>query len=457
MKYASVLLALGCLATAVARAAPIRLASAPLPAGAFTRTDYEWAPPHQLGVATESRFGLDCYGRLWCVLLDRPILHAESSSFSASRYDGNQWLEPEPVFRGGLACGLGGFDATRAQDGRLWVLMSAEYSVSDSATAALYFDGATWSGITIMGRSCVDVSTGFSLESDSAGKIWAVFSVGEDYRVWADVCDDTSWSGAHPIVAFPTGEQVAFSRLTVAPNGDLWAGATALYPHYDRVFLCRSDSAGNWSDSLIFGPGPTEGVLRGLAADSRGNIWVTWAGNPYGPDSGIYAAYLDTGLHWSPVFRIAYSGLFCSMEIDGDNKVWVVWDADSNFYYRVWDGAEWGPPDSIVQAPASSSFMDAIFHDPIRDRVWVSYRTGYEQTFVTWTDPSGGVAEDSPRQLGSGRKLAATVTRILPQGAVVFDAMGRRVLNPRSGILFVREPSAIGRGPSAVTKVVIAE
>jgi len=59
--------------------------------------------------------------------------------------------------------------------------------------------------------------------------------------------------------------------------------------------------------------------------------------------------------------------------------------------------------------------------------------------------------------LGSGRKLAATVTRILPQGAVVFDAMGRRVLNPRSGILFVREPSAIGRGPSAVTKVVIAE
>ena len=33
-------------------------------------------------------------------------------------------------------------------------------------------------------------------------------------------------------------------------------------------------------------------------------------------------------------------------------------------------------------------------------------------------------------------KLAATVMRGLPPGAVAFDAMGRRVMNPRSGVLF---------------------
>jgi hypothetical protein len=127
------------------------------------------------------------------------------------------------------------------------------------------------------------------------------------------------------------------------------------------------------------------------------------------------------------------------MEIGDDNRVWVVWDADSNFYYRVWDGAEWSLPDSIAQPPASSGFMDAVFYDPVRDRIWVSYRTSYERTFVTWTDASGGVAEDSPRQPGLGHKLAATVVRGLPAGAVAFDAIGRRVANPRSGIFFVRD------------------
>jgi hypothetical protein len=411
---------------------------------------YEWATPQQVATATKSRFGLDCYGRLWCLLLFRPA-DWDSSTFSASRCDGNQWLEPELVFTGGLACGLGGFDATRALDGRLWVLFSAEYSVSDSATAALFYDGAIWSDIVIMGRSDVDVSTAFTLESDSAGKVWAMFSVGEDHRIWADVFQDTSWSGGHSIVAYPTGEQVFGSRLTVTPNGDRWAGATAHYPHYDRVFLCRSDSAGNWPDSLIMGPGPTEGALEELATDNRGNVWVAWAGDSYGPDSGIYAACLDTALHWSPVYRISHSGLFGNMEIDGDNKVWVVWDANSNFYYRVWDGSEWSPEDSVVTSPASSGSMDAIFYDPVRDRIWLSYRIDDgQQTFVTWTDPSGGVAEESPGQLGSGRKLAATVVRGLPRDAVVFDAMGQRVMKPRSGVYFVRDE---GRGAGDVGRI----
>jgi len=38
---------------------------------------------------------------------------------------------------------------------------------------------------------------------------------------------------------------------------------------------------------------------------------------------------------------------------------------------------------------------------------------------------------------------------------MAFDAMGRRVMNPQSGIFFLREPSPVGHSPSAVTKVVI--
>jgi len=52
------------------------------------------------------------------------------------------------------------------------------------------------------------------------------------------------------------------------------------------------------------------------------------------------------------------------------------------------------------------------------------------------------------------RNVRPTVIRSLPPGAVAFDAMGRRVLNPKSGVYFVR---AVGGKPLAVScqKVVI--
>jgi len=66
--------------------------------------------------------------------------------------------------------------------------------------------------------------------------------------------------------------------------------------------------------------------------------------------------------------------------------------------------------------------------------------------------------KETPKPLAPSHKLQATVIRNLPRGAVAFDAMGRRVLNPRSGIFFVREaasrePSAVG--VSAVRRVVV--
>jgi hypothetical protein len=68
-------------------------------------------------------------------------------------------------------------------------------------------------------------------------------------------------------------------------------------------------------------------------------------------------------------------------------------------------------------------------------------------------DPDAVAESFEPQTIG--RKLEATVIRSLPQGAVAFDAMGRRVVNPRAGILFVRQASSVKHGASSVTKVVI--
>jgi hypothetical protein len=64
--------------------------------------------------------------------------------------------------------------------------------------------------------------------------------------------------------------------------------------------------------------------------------------------------------------------------------------------------------------------------------------------------------EESFKPMVRGRKLLPTVIRSLPQGAVAFDAMGRKVVNPRSGVFFVsEEPQALSRKPQAVRKVVL--
>ena len=78
----------------------------------------------------------------------------------------------------------------------------------------------------------------------------------------------------------------------------------------------------------------------------------------------------------------------------------------------------------------------------------------YTNMLYVIKDTTTGVAEPEQPHAPSG-KLEATVVRSLPRRALAFDAMGRRVLNPRSGVFFVREPSAVGGQPSAVTKVVI--
>jgi hypothetical protein len=76
-----------------------------------------------------------------------------------------------------------------------------------------------------------------------------------------------------------------------------------------------------------------------------------------------------------------------------------------------------------------------------------------------WVVPGVGV-EESPRPQASSHKLQATVVRALPAGAVSFDAMGRRLLNPRPGVYFIREYSAFssqhsGRSAVSVRKVVL--
>ena len=354
-----------------------------LPALIFS---YEWAPPQRVGygIGGDSRFALDCFNRLWCIFNHMLWI-------KVSYYIDSLWSEPESIYIGGPASGTGGFDVTRAKDGKLWVLISSEYQPVTPPHVTFYFDGTIWSDTFV-----IPGFTHFRLAADSIGKVWTVFEGDEDYRIWCDVCEDTVWTGPYIVCSYPTYDQVRSSNITVDPKGIRWVGALVSTSPMSQIFLCHSDSTGAWSDSIIMGPQGRFGWqgFSDMIADNEGNIWVAWVD---GYEDRIYTAYLDTNLNWSPYYQITQSsGAFygwCNLAVDDENKVWIIYDKEDNFYYRVWNGNLWSPEDSIVTSPASSAFNGAVFYDPIRDRIWVSFKTGGHDIYTTWTNPSSGIEQ----------------------------------------------------------------
>ncbi len=109
---------------------------------------------------------------------------------------------------------------------------------------------------------------------------------------------------------------------------------------------------------------------------------------------------------------------------------------------------------------------------------WVSNQTGIEDAsgtiglnYLSGTNPPQNMYHDSlavrfiPPESSAlyihdvgvrghrGRTSAATVIRNLPSHSLAFDATGRRVVNPRSGVYFVREQSAFSSQHSRTVRV----
>jgi YVTN family beta-propeller protein len=108
--------------------------------------------------------------------------------------------------------------------------------------------------------------------------------------------------------------------------------------------------------------------------------------------------------------------------------------------------------DSVVCTVSNVPHPAAVVHNPSHRRVYIA--NSYDSSVVVLRDTGGGI-EEGPKPHARSRKLEPTVMRTLPQGAVAFDAMGRRVLNPRSGIFFIRDEGQGTRDAGMTRKVVI--
>jgi len=94
-----------------------------------------------------------------------------------------------------------------------------------------------------------------------------------------------------------------------------------------------------------------------------------------------------------------------------------------------------------------------LTHNPVQNRVYVP---NYGSASISVIRDSMTGIEEGHKPQAQSRKPAATVIRSLPQGAVAFEAMGRRARDPKPGVHFVQEePQATSLELQAVRKVVV--
>lgn len=339
---------------------------------------YEWATPQLIdSVGPQphhySRFGLDRNGILWCIFLKQSVVYG-------SRYIDTVWSEPDSIYGGPQATGVGGFDVTTARDGKLWVLTCEEALPVSPDHITFYYDDSVWSDTFIIPP--LHGGTFFRMAADSIGKVWVVFSGFDDWRLWCDVCMDTFWSGPFVVCSLDDTFQVLGNYITVDPRGKRWVLGNYSSQHLLGCFLTYSDSTGAWSGDLIMGP---NALGRSIVSDRLGNIWIAYIRAGY----SIYTTYLDTSGNWGPGFPITQPSVSCKMVVDNYNKIWIIYDKNNTIYFQVWNGTEWSPEDTIVSA---GSYRD-IFYDPIRNRIWVSFSDSISDLYVTWTNPSSGIIE----------------------------------------------------------------
>jgi hypothetical protein len=201
-------------------------------------------------------------------------------------------------------------------------------------------------------------------------------------------------------------------EFPVLPAG---SGKSPLPPVYASASLFnREDQTGRQTTNWYIDSTPTDGL-----------------------DNDDYSSVAGT-VKWAPI-----RDFYCADIVVSGPMGWAYTavEASGMSYEAVGLGAGryevqargWGADDTIVSYPESVD-------------------VGYSQMLPGINidfDPPEGVKAQTP-----SRKPAPTVTRRLPAGAVVFDPMGRRVLQPKLGIYFVRDAQAQAQA-QAIRKIVI--
>jgi YVTN family beta-propeller protein len=225
----------------------------------------------------------------------------------------------------------------------------------------------------------------------------------------------------------------------------------------DKVYC--TDSARNTvtvisgADDAVIATVPTGTMPRSLCYNPLNNkiYCAAWSSNQVTViDGGTDSVLLTLQLTRDEPMACCYDAQ--------NNKIYVAGRGDwgMNAGVSVIDGAS---NDTILSIPTDYGSRDLCVNS-VQNRVYVA---NYDSpTISVIRDSITTGTDDSPKPQALARRseptvLSASSIQNLKSG-FVFDAMGRRVVRPRSGVYFLREePQATGGKPQAVRKVVVTK
>jgi hypothetical protein len=328
---------------------------------------------------------------------------------------------------------LGGYDGSYEKD--VWCS-------TDGASWTLVTDSADWSGR------------------------WEHASVAFDNKLWVmcggqfETFDGGVWCSSDGVSWTRTAYHIEFERqgcAAVVFDDKMWImGGWWLDPLQNPI-LCgdvwSSPDGVVWTEVVHNAAWAPRDRLAACVYD--GKMWVVGGNTHSGVAADVW--YSTDGATWTlATDSAAWSGRHGHALVALDGRMWVLGGSPGmkNDVWNSIDGVTWTLVQDSAPWPGRWRHPAVVFDGAM----WVlgGYSTqGYEHD--AWY--SNGLAVEGPQPQTSSRKLEPTVLSGSGVGrlasSVAFDAMGRRVVNPRSGVLFVQERSAVSGEPSAVTKVVI--
>jgi len=271
---------------------------------------------------------------------------------------------------------------------------------------------------------------------DTAGRLYTAFypDVGD---FWIGHETDSGWNAGLATSLYVIDDYlylVDAACMAVAADGSPWYSAYQWWQWY-MYFVWGEESAlmhfngDTWTEVSHGSAIPIALVPHG---DSIGSVSVASDGSVLMCDSDIVA----TGVGY-PRAGLAYTS---------DDVPLVAWvPTQSAAYARfAFSTNRW----HVESIPGPAGIGGIDIEVDTSGQVVILYSTQDSGLWCARGRDVVGVG-DTPELQVLGRKLASTVVRGLPQGAVAFDAMGRRVVNPRSGVYFVRNE---GRGVGDVSR-----
>ncbi len=278
---------------------------------------------------------------------------------------------------------------------------------------------------------------------------------GDVYLIKTNALGDTLWTRTYG----GTSADYAFSAQQTADSGYIIAGYTSSFgAGYGDIYLVKTDASGDTLWTRAYGgteddwgysvQQTTDGsyIVAGYTASSPGMDFDVYLVKTNASGDTLWTSYCG-----GPVYDEAYSvqqttdggyivaGCTNSFGTQGYEVYLINTNAQGDtLWTRTYGGINYDYGNSVQQTTDGGYIIAG--HSP-------SFGNS-EQVYLIKTDANGymGLVDESSSSPPPNHKMAATVVRSLPECAVAFDAMGRRVLLAKPGIYFLRTmPTAAPR------------